>query len=185
MWHNHLVYTIHRHWSSYKCDTITLCTQSTNTGAHYVILSLSVHNPPTLELIMWHNHLVYTIHNQPSKYCQEKPTWIIWSMWGMRRSIRTSTSMTSARQTFFLTSVSLSSARKNRFCKQNKKGSVNVLNIELSLWLLMCAINNVISLKNLWYYTDNQEVGATKCLLLGVRHCRRTVSNATVLRVEA
>ena len=40
-------------------------------------------------------------------------------MWGISRSMRTSTSITSARHTFFRTSGSSSAARKNKFCKKD------------------------------------------------------------------
>lgn len=42
------------------------------------------------------------------------PTWMMLCMWGMRRSMRTSSNMTRARHTFFRTSESSSAARANR-----------------------------------------------------------------------
>lgn len=50
------------------------------------------------------------------------PTWMMLCMWGMRRSMRTSSNITRARHTFFRTSESSSAARANR------------LYIRISIW---------------------------------------------------
>jgi len=66
-----------------------------------------------------HNKLVITIIcRRKKRHCGLVLTSTRLLICGMSRSIRTSTSITNARQTFLRTSESSSVDRKNKFCKR-------------------------------------------------------------------